>query len=162
MSLRLIVLLKCALIVVPIAVVDGAVVAYWHEATEQLGSLFGFELGLAIFLNALAAFFSIDCVGEIVRLPGFGWFYDLPASRGKGPRAVLGITLAPGGMTLERSLVLATRTLFLATVFFVLEVTLFPFIPAKVDLQFEAILIGVGVLAHIILSKLRMGAHVTS
>ena len=164
MSTRLIVLLRCALIVGPIAMVDWAVVAYWHEAAEQLGGLLRFELGLVIFLNALTVFFTIDCAEEIVRLPGLGWFYDLPITRGRCGRLRLGVgsALEPRGLTLQRVLVLLSRTLLLAFAFFVLEVTLFPFIPAKVELQFESILVVVGLLVHLILSKLRVVLYVIS
>ncbi len=60
---------------------DVSLFLYWDRIAVSLGEIFGFELGLAIFLNCLGVLLLLDTLQNRVQLPGFCWFYQLQPAR---------------------------------------------------------------------------------
>jgi len=144
------------LILVLILGLDVSLILYWERYFENLGKIFGFELGLVIFLNFLGLMLILDILQNLVQFPGFGWFYRLAPARNDGFISQLFVSSGDRTESISIHWIRVLRRIFiLAVIFFMLENLVFPFIPFSINHQFEAILIGTGVLWQLVPSWLR-------
>ncbi len=141
--------LKVGVVVAAVVVLDCLALRLWPSVAPTLGAFAGLEIGLVIFLNALTLLFVIDCLESVVRLPGFGWYYELPCTRAdcsprrRGPHAAPPPPARPDEVPRWRRLV--TRTAVLTLVYYLLETLLFPFVPAGDGVELELLMVGSGV-----------------
>ncbi len=122
--------------------VDAALLVFWQKALPLLGPVLGIELGILLFMNLLVLLLLLDLLEPRFRLPGLGWFYNLPAGTA---RASLEAARPPS----SRFQSLAWRgvqLLSLTLLFYLLETFLLPIIPHPRGLQQEVVLLAGGML----------------
>lgn len=113
-----------------VLITDGVLVANWDTIRESLGSVFGFELGLALFFNFLGALLIVELLHEWGARPGcLEWYRKLPAGSSKRSSKSWERRATLRG----RISMIAAMTLF----FYGVDMFLLPVVPAPLKLPVD-------------------------
>ncbi|MBI4583557.1 MAG: hypothetical protein HY717_06010 [Planctomycetes bacterium] len=122
---------------------DAALLVFWQKALPFLGPVLGFELGILLFMNLLAGLLLLDLLEPRFRMPGLGWFYNLPARAGRARRREAS---RPSSFRWPNLGWRGVQFLLLTLLFYLLETFLLPFFPHPRGLQQEVVLLAGGLI----------------